>query len=746
MRGLIITCFCIGIICANAQQKSFTPQTGKKPVAFCKTPPLRTIVPILEDQYDVNPLQEAHSQKPATDQSVVQNRIEFNDPVIQDQAGGLTSPPLIQNFDGLGPMDNTCTNPDTEGDVGPNHYLQMVKRSFAIWDKEGNLLYGPANNKTLWSTLPGPWHDHWFTDPIVVYDHLADRWLASNMVYEIQTEYVYWEVIAISATPDPLGEWYCYAFEFDYMPDYPKFGVWNNEYVMVINDFDIYQGSATFLGAEIWAFNKQDMINGSPEPGIITFFVESTENNFNLSQNCFLPADIDGPPAPQGSPNFLTYIKDDTWGFDNDHLSLWQLSVDWNNPGNSSFYELASIEVEPFVTNINNFYFINQPNTSNGLFTMTNRLMYRLQYRNFGTYEAMVTNHTVTPDAIDHAGIRWYELRNYGEGWIVYQQGTYNPDSEHRWMGSISMDNRNNIALGYSVSSSQVYPSIRMSGRFDTDTAGTMNLQEIEVVTGSGSQTSNWRWGDYSCMSIDPSDDQTFWYTQMYMPTTGTLEWETKICSFKIAKELTFNTDTLFFNTIEECLNGKSLFLKNNSWDSITINDIEQEGFIMNAMWHVDEMPVSLPYDLPVYDSVNLLVKVDFTVDKEINGFVYDTLTITANSTYKYDIIIAINEEFITGNSYKTISDYNLSVYPNPFTDHTNISFHLDKSSKVSIEIIDQQLKKISNILLRKKVKKGDHLYNWDRKNNNGHKVLSGIYYCRITVDNKAMVIKMVIK
>ncbi len=746
MRGLIITCFCIGIIYANAQQKSITPQTSKKPVAFCKTPALRTIVPILEDRNEVNLLSEVHDQKPAIDTSVIQNEFKIIDPVIQKQPGKLTAPPIIQNFDGLGPMDNTCTNPDTEGDVGLNHYMQMVKRSFAIWDKEGNLLYGPANNKTLWSTLPGPWHDHWFTDPIVVYDHLADRWLASNMVYEIQTEYVYWEVIAISATPDPLGEWYCYAYEFDYMPDYPKFGVWNNEYVMVINDFDIYQSSATFLGAEIWAFNKQDMINGSPEPGIVTFFVESTENNFNLSQNCFLPADIDGSSAPEGSPNFLTYIKDDTWGFDNDHLSVWQLSADWNNPGNSSFFELVSIEVEPFVTNINNYYFINQPNTSTGLFSMTNRLMYRLQYRNFGTYEAMVTNHTVTPDAIDHAAIRWYELRNYGDGWNIYQQGTYNPDSEHRWMGSISMDNRNNIALGYSVSSSQVYPSIRMTGRFDTDTAGTINLQEIEVVTGSGSQTSNWRWGDYSCMSIDPSDDQTFWYTQMYMPTTGTLEWETKICSFKIAKELTFNTDTLFFNTIEDCLNGKTLNLKNNSWDTILVNYIEQEGYLMNALWYVDEMPVILPHILPVGDSINLLVKVDFTVIKKTDGYVYDTLSIIANSTYHYNIIIAINEEFITSTSNKTISNYNLNVYPNPFTDQTNISFHLDKSVKVSIEIIDQQLKEISNILSNKKLKKGDHLYNWNRRSNNGQKVPPGIYYCRIVINDKPMVMKMIIK
>lgn len=746
MRTLILVCLCVCNICTYAQQKSIIPQSAKKPVAFCKTPPLRTIIPISEVRDEINPLQEAHDRKKAIDTGVLHNNFKVIDPVIQDKMGKTTPPPLIQNFDGLGPMDNTCTNPDTEGDVGPNHYMQMVKRSFAIWDKEGNLLYGPANNKTLWSNLPGPWLDHWFTDPIVVYDHLADRWLASNMVYEIQTEYVYWEVIAISATPDPLGEWYCYAFEFDYMPDYPKFGVWNNEYVLAINDFDIYQSSATFLGSEILAFNKQDLINGLAEPGIISFFIESNNGDLNSSQSCFLPADIDGPLAPEGSPNYLAYVKDDTWGFDNDHLSVWELSLDWETPENSSFYEATSIEIEPFVTNIQNGYIIDQPDNSNGLFSMTNRLMYRLQYRNFGTYATMVTNHTVTPDAIDHAAIRWYELRNYGNGWEIHQQGTYNPDSEHRWMGSISMDNRNNIALGYSVSSTQVYPSIRMSGRFDTDLPGLMSLQEIEVVTGSGSQSQNWRWGDYSCMSIDPLDDQTFWYTQMYMPSTGSLEWETKICSFKIAKELSFSTDTLFYNTIDECLNGKQFAITNNSWDSITINNIEQEGYLMNVIWYVDEMPVSLPYILPVGESINLLVKATITVDQINEDYIYDELSIIANETYQYDIVLALNEVFISGVSNTSTQDYNLNVFPNPFSDQTNISFHLDNSAKVSIEILDQHMKSVANILTNKRLKKGEHLYKWNTENINEHKISAGIYYCRITINNNPIVVKIIIQ
>ena len=329
MKTRVIIMLCFYTVFGYAQQESISLKTNKKPVAFCKTPPLKDMVPFEDKNAMLSPKSEAHDINGPNTFSILN---QITDPVRQTNPGNKSAPPLLVNFDGLGPMDETCTNPDTQGDVGLNHYMQMIKRSFAIWDKEGNLLYGPADNKTLWSTLPGPWLDHTFTDPIVIYDHLEDRWLASNMVYEIQTEFVYWEVIAVSATPDPLGEWYCYAYEFEYMPDYPKFGVWNNEYVMTINDFEITGGIGTFKGSEIWAINKYDLLNGVPEPGTIIFTTDEGNGDARETPSCWLPSDLDGIPAETLKPNYLVYVKDDLWGFDSDHLSLWEFTTDWENP------------------------------------------------------------------------------------------------------------------------------------------------------------------------------------------------------------------------------------------------------------------------------------------------------------------------------------------------------------------------------------------------------------------------------
>jgi hypothetical protein len=177
---------------------------------------------------------------------------------------------------------------------------------------------------------------------------------------------------------------------------------------------------------------------------------------------------------------------------------------------------------------------IPQPGTTVKLDAISDRLMFRLQYRNFGTHQTLVTNHTVDVGS-DHAGVRWYELRKTTGNWAVQQQGTFAPDAAHRWMGSIAMNGAGDIAVGYSVSSSSIYPSIRTTGRLATDAAGVMTQGETTIINGGGSQThSASRWGDYSTMSVDPVDDCTFWFTTEYIQTTGSAPWQTRIASVKL--------------------------------------------------------------------------------------------------------------------------------------------------------------------------------------------------------------------
>lgn len=448
------------------------------------------------------------------------------DPVLQDNTSGSRSEPsIISNFAGI-QNNYGVAPPDTQGDVGPDHYFQMVNSGFAIWDKEGNLLYGPADNITLWDGFPGPWSSTNDGDPIVLYDEYSDRWIASQFALP-NSNGPFYELVAVSETGDPTGAWYRYAFEFDDMPDYPKFGVWNDGYYCTFNFFTSSSGGS-FVGPGIAVFDRDAMINGDPDAEMILFTLGS--NYFAL-----LPADADGTMAPpEGSScRFLSLA--------NNSLRLWKTSIDWANTGNSTVAYEKTIQVESYS---NQNISISQPGTSQKLDIVGGRLMYRLQYRNFGEYEVMLTNHTVNVGS-GRAGVRWYELRNYGTGWDVYQQSTFAPDDgENRWMGSVAMNQNGDIAIGYSVSSASTYPSIRFAGQTSANSGdGVLDVEETSIKVGAASQTGVNRWGDYSMASVDPSDGQTFWYTTEY--SNGGWNWRSQIASFSFVQfpEANFEVD-----------------------------------------------------------------------------------------------------------------------------------------------------------------------------------------------------------
>lgn len=442
------------------------------------------------------------------------------------------SPGLIANFEG-----NVAVGllpPDTTGEAGPNHYIQAVNTVFSIFDRQGNLLAGPSDINSLWSGFGGPCETENHGDPIVQYDHLADRWIITQFAVPGGTAGLH-QCFAVSRTPDPIaGGWNLYDFTTPAFPDYPKITVWPDGYYM--SSQRGFPGS----GLDVYAFDRASMLAGAPA-GFVQFFVAPPSI-------VLLPSDLDGPPPPAGTPNFFArQVDGDRFG-GIDRLEVFAFSVNWPTPALSTFTALPSLPTAPFDSVLCAASFfgncVPQPGTSVELETLTVWPMWRLQYRNFGTHETMVVNHTVDVDGADHAGIRWYELRRPPAGaWSIFQQGTHAPDEGapgladdvHRWMGSIAMDAAGDIALGYSASSSTVYPSIRYAGRLASDPPGTMPIPEVTIVSGGGAQThSSGRWGNYSSMTVDHSDGCRFWFSTEYYTETSEAGWKTRVASFSL--------------------------------------------------------------------------------------------------------------------------------------------------------------------------------------------------------------------
>lgn len=448
------------------------------------------------------------------------------DPLLQLQqrapTGEALSTPIVdvagQSFTGLLP-------PDSVGDVGTSYYIQAVNADggsrFTVHSKrDGAVVAGPTALDSLGSGACAAG----FGDPLVVYDPLARRWLLSEFARQEVGNHL---CVYVSRSGDPVaGGWYAYDFETPEFPDYPKLGVWPDAY---------YVGTNESSGPAVYALDRAGMLAG----GAVAAQRFSVPELAGFGFQALTPADLDGPPPPPGSPGlFLRHHDDEVHdpGANDpgrDVLELWQFRVDWATPANSTLsgpLAIAFGEFDSTLCGLQELGCFPQPGTHVTLDPLREVVMWRLQYRHFGSHEALVGNLVTDADGADRGGVRWFELRRAGSsGWSVFQEGTYSPDAAHRWMGAIAMDGDGNIALGYNVAGDAVFPSLRYTGRLASDAAGALPQAERVLVVGSAANASN-RYGDYSAMSVDPVDDCTFWLTGEY---NASAVWSTRIGAFR---------------------------------------------------------------------------------------------------------------------------------------------------------------------------------------------------------------------
>ena len=439
------------------------------------------------------------------------------DPAVKSAIHPPNMPDPIADFEGQAMLCG-CYPPDTNAAVGTDNVWQIVNLESTIYDKDGNSISGSFENNSMWAGFGGPCETTNDGDPIVKYDQLAQRWIVSQFAIEQTPSF---QCFAVSVTSDPLGAYYQSAYNFGAIfNDYPKISIMPDAYYLTVRQFNAASGSA------IVAFDRAAMLAGDPATAI--FF----DINPVYTSDVFLAADMQGTnPPPVGSAESIIGIGNPDYdGWPSSVLHFIQMTPNFSDPP-STVITNQDIDVDAFVPILNN---IPQPDGLPALESLPFP-MYTPNYRNFGDHDALVFTHDVDAGG-GRAGRRWYEIRTpLSETPVIYQQGTFAPDDGlNRWMGSAALDYSGNIAMGYSVASSTTYPSIWYTGRLPGDPLGEMSQGENVIIDGTGSQDgSAARWGDYSSMVTDPTDECTFWYTTEYIETTGLATWQTRIGSFK---------------------------------------------------------------------------------------------------------------------------------------------------------------------------------------------------------------------
>lgn len=431
----------------------------------------------------------------------------------------------VLKFAGQGANGGNLTSEAT-GAVGATQYVQLVNTEYTIYDKTtGAVVAGPVAENSLFSTFGGSCAGAATTigDGTVTYDQIANVWLLS--FHAVPTGGPYLNCIAVSTSSDATGTYNLYAFALTQnYPDKPRIGVWPDAYYL---SQDVLNATTmSFMRSQACALDRASMLAGT--------FANTICFQGSLSLPTFVVTTLDGQTLPPTGEQAFFWQLDQRPNNGKNNLNSFLFHVDWTTPTNSTFAGPVANALPVYTDACANFKpCVTEPGTTNVLQGWGDRLMGRVTYRNFGTYESVVMTHTINrgSGATLHSAIRWYEYRTPLTP-VIFQQGSFSPDGSFRWIPAIAQDKFADIAVGYNISSSTVSPGLRYNGRKPTDHLGSLEAEQT-LVNGAGSQINNHFWDSYNGMALDPTDDCTFWFTGQYYSATSTSGWSTQITAFR---------------------------------------------------------------------------------------------------------------------------------------------------------------------------------------------------------------------
>ncbi len=512
---------------------------------------------------------------------------------------------------------------DPTGAIGPNHYVSAKNFEFAIHDRAGNVLVASADLSNL---FPG----ENLGDPIVFYDSFADRFVVTQFSNSPNGF-----LVAVCKGSDPVNDgWFTYRFNTGSFPDYTKFSIWSDGYYVTANK----DQSSLQNDEVVFVIEREKMLAGDENAKMVGFPLPGARIGGFYSPASFNA--IGNTLPPEGDARII-YYQDDAWqGVTEDALKLWTIEVDWVDLEESTIAESEELTVSSGAINAfdstfdgGSFGNLPQPNDGQDIDVLQGAVMYATNYRRFCDYNAVVLNFAVDiddrQDSDNVSGIRWYELRQNGDGqpWTVFQEGTYtSTNGKSAWCASMAMDIFGNIGMGYStigttanLATEDSFVSIHYTGRLVDDPLGTMTFPEENIAIGTGiNNTDQNRYGDYAQLTVDPVDDQTFWHIAEYFQDTGANA-RNVVGVFKIANDVTSDVGVIRIDTPVDAVltTEETITVTIKNFGSATQTDIPV-SYSVNGGTPVTELFAG-PLNAGQTASFSFATKADLTADRTYN-------------------------------------------------------------------------------------------------------------------------------
>ncbi len=426
---------------------------------------------------------------------------------------------ILGNYEGL---KSNYLRSDNNIAVGPNHIVEIVNSNYLfsyvrVWNKSGAEII----SKISFFELSGSFD---YGDPNIIYDEQADRWIIT-FLYSNEDNKLR---IAASQTADPTGAWYMYVFDTPAgYPDYEKLAVWGDSYIVSI-------AANKPAKPAVYVLNRAEILSGVLSSPVLMF---QPQRVIHWKWQGLAPINVTGSAGvPEGEPAIIARVVDDAWFGaipETDQMELFELNINWAAPLSSNMTGPLDLPIDNYNSDLCGFESnscLPQMGSAVKLWPLSNFITDKSKYMNFGTHQSIVCTHVCNADGLGTAGIRWYELRKYAGGtWFIYQQSTYAPDANHRFMSSITINQEGSIALGYNITGESLYPGMRVVGRAACDPLNMMTTSEAIFKEGS-SPNQNLDYGDYNSIVTDPVDG-SFWFTAQYNKTP---KWSTNMVHFTI--------------------------------------------------------------------------------------------------------------------------------------------------------------------------------------------------------------------